>query len=112
MHAGQGSVALVFALLASACSPAPPPARYSVEEYRAHAELRHAQIARCQQDPGSLRKTPDCINAQQAAAFQDRLRLRDVPPVGLDPKRNPSYRPAPGETQDAGEPLAPPDETQ
>lgn len=107
MRAGEGSIALVFALLASACSPGPP-ARYTVEEYRANAERRHAQVARCERDPGSLRKTPDCINAQQAAAFEDRLRLRDAPPVGLNPKRNPSYRPAPSEAQDAGEPATPP----
>lgn len=108
MRACEGSIALVFAWLASACSPEPPPARYTLDEYRANAELRHAQIVRCQQDPGSLKKTPDCINAQQAAALEDRLRLRDAPPIGLDPKRNPPYRAAPGETQDAGESATPP----
>lgn len=108
MRAGEGSIALVLALLASACSPEPPRARYTVEEYRANAELRHAQITRCQQDPGSLRKTPDCINAQQAAAFEDRLRLRNAPPIGLDAKRNPSHRPPPREAQDAGEAATPP----
>jgi hypothetical protein len=86
----HSSIALLFALLTSACSPQPPIARYTVEEYRANAELRRAQVERCARDPGSLKKTPDCINAQTAAAFEDRLRLRDTPPVGLDPRRNPS----------------------
>ncbi len=103
---------MVFALLTSACSPEPPSARHTVDEYRANAQLRHAQVARCQEDPGSLKKTPDCINAQQAAAFEDRLRLRDAPPVGLDPTRNPSYRPLPSEAQDADErATSAPDET-
>ncbi|MGH8239316.1 MAG: EexN family lipoprotein, partial [Steroidobacteraceae bacterium] len=74
MSCRKGSLSLALALLASACSPAPEQARYTVDEYRANAELRHAQVARCQSDPGTLKKTPDCINAQQAAAFEDRLR--------------------------------------
>jgi hypothetical protein len=74
----------VVALLGSACSRAPEEARYTVEEYRANAELRQEQIARCRRDPGTLKTTPDCINAQTAAAFEDRLRLREAPPVGLD----------------------------
>jgi hypothetical protein len=74
----------VVALFGSACSRAPEEARYTVEEYRANAKLRQEQIARCGRDPGALKKTPDCINAQTAAAFEDRLRLREAPPVGLD----------------------------
>lgn len=105
---GDGWVPVVFALLASACSPEPPAVHHTVEDYRANAELRHAQIARCQQDPGSLKKTPDCINAQQAAAFEDRLRLRDAPPVGLDPSRNPSYHPPRDEDRDGRERTTPP----
>jgi hypothetical protein len=108
MRPFERSLALTLALLASACSREAQPARYTVEEYRANAELRHAQVARCQRDPGSLKKTPDCINAQAAAAFEDRLRLRDTPPVGLDPKRNPSDRRLQDEEQDSGEPPTPP----
>ena len=78
-----------LAWLVCACSKPVEQARYTVEEYRSNAELRHAQVARCVSDPGSLRKTPDCINAQQAAASEDRLRLRDLPPIGLDPKPSP-----------------------
>jgi len=81
------AISIILALLAIGCSPPPEQARYTVDEYRANAELRHAQVERCQRDPGSLKKTPDCINAQTAAAFEDRLRLRDAPAVGLDPKR-------------------------
>ncbi len=66
------------------CARAPEEARHSVDEYRADPQLRHAQVARCRQDPGSLRMTPDCINAETAASFEDRVRLRDAPPIGLD----------------------------
>ena len=86
----QRSHIVVLALLMGACSPAPEHAKYTVEEYRANTELRHAQVARCQSDPGNLKRTPNCINAHQAAAFEDRVRLRDLPPIGLDPKQNPS----------------------
>lgn len=85
-------------------------ARYTLEEYRTNAQLRRAQVERCRQDPGSLKKTPDCINAQQAAALEDRLRLRDAPPAGLDPKHNSSYRPPPSESQAADQPATPPDD--
>ena len=77
----------------AACSRAPAEARHTVEEYRADAALRRAQMERCQRDPGALRRTPDCINAQTAAAFEDRLRLRDAPPVGLE-KGEDSAKPA------------------
>jgi hypothetical protein len=77
------SLSIVFVLWMCACSPTPERARYTVQEYRSNAELRHAQVARCENDPGSLGKTPDCINAHQAAAFEDRVRLRDLPALGL-----------------------------
>lgn len=111
MRVVDWSIPLVLALVTGACSPEPPQARYTVEEYRANAELRHAQVARCQRDPGALKKTPDCINAQTAAAFEDRLRLRDAPPVGLDPKRNPSHPASAVDPRGAGEREKAPDET-
>ena len=53
------------------CSP--DRARYTVEEYRADATLAPAQMERCRTIPGRLAKTPDCINARQAAALEDRF---------------------------------------
>ena len=73
----------VFSLVLIACAPDQAKARHSVEEYRANAELRREQVARCTQDPGTLRSTPDCINAQAASAFEDRTSLRETPAVGL-----------------------------
>lgn len=71
-------------LLLAACAQEPQRARYTVEEYRADAELRQAQLARCRDDPGTLAKSPDCVNAERAALVEDRARLRELPAVGLD----------------------------
>jgi hypothetical protein len=76
------SVLVLLELTACACGP--DEARHTVEEYRADPVLRHAEIERCRGRPGTLRGTPDCINAETAAALEDRLRLRDAPPVGLE----------------------------
>lgn len=75
---------IVFGIAVAGCSP--DRARYTVDEYRADATLRHSQMERCKGDPGSLAKTPDCINARQAAVLEDRVQLRDLPPVGLGEK--------------------------
>lgn len=95
----QRTAVTALAWLAVACTPSPEPARYTVDEYRADAQLRRAQVARCERDPGTLRETPDCINAQTAAAFEDRLRLRDAPPVGLDRAREPDEGDPPQSTE-------------
>lgn len=77
---------LLVVLVGSVSACAPDQARHTVDEYRANTELRHVEVKRCQSDPGTLAKTPDCINARQAAVFEDRVRLRDVPAVGLGQK--------------------------
>lgn len=72
-----------FCLLVAACSPAPETARHTVPEYQADKELRERQMAACARDPGTLGKTPDCVNAKQAQATNDIGSARDLPPVGL-----------------------------
>lgn len=86
MRLSERAVSVALLLLVGACSPQPDMARYTVDEYRADTELRHAQVKRCRSDPGTLRENPDCINAEAAASFEDRTRLRDAPPVGLGSK--------------------------
>jgi hypothetical protein len=66
--------------LVSACSPAPEVARHTVDEYRADEAMRDAMLARCTNDPGTLGKTPDCVNANQAERLQSHRSLRDIPP--------------------------------
>jgi hypothetical protein len=77
------AIFVVFSLVFVACAPDKAKARHTVDEYRVDAELRREQLAHCAQDPGTLRGTPDCINAQSASAFEDRTSLREAPAVGL-----------------------------
>ena len=44
---------------------------------------------RCTNDPGTLSKTPDCINAQEAERLEGYGSLRNSGPIGLDSKRKP-----------------------
>jgi hypothetical protein len=95
---------IVIGIVVTGCSP--DQARYTVDEYRADATLRHSEMERCKDDPGSLAKTPDCINARQAAVLEDRVRLRDLPPVGLSDKS--SQTPADAkDTERTGRPTVP-----
>ena len=96
---------IVVGIAVAGCSP--DRARHTLAEYRADANLRHSQMERCKEDPGTLAKTPDCINARQAAVLEDQVRLRDMPPVGLGEK--PPRKPDSDlkRTEDADEPAAP-----
>lgn len=96
---------IAFGIAVSGCSP--DRARYTVDEYRADANLRHSQMERCKEDPGTLAKAPDCINARQAAVFEDRVRLRDMPPVGLSEKPSKKADTDLKRTEGADEPAAP-----
>ena len=67
------------------CAREPPTAEHTVAEYRSNADLRRGQFARCTNDPGTLGKTPDCVNAREAQRVEDMRSVRDLPPVGLPP---------------------------
>jgi len=78
------------------CSPSTVTAHHTVSEYRADAALRHRQMAVCSNDPGTLGATPDCINAQQAARMEDTQSLRQLPPILLPEKKQPTAKDAQG----------------
>ena len=65
------------------CSQVPEMARHTVPQYRADAELRRQQLAACTNDPGTLARTPDCINATEAEKLESLGSLRDRPSIGL-----------------------------
>jgi hypothetical protein len=67
------------------CAKQPEVARHKVAEYRANAELRREQFARCTADPGALGSTPDCVNVRQATLLEDTRSVREMPPVKLPP---------------------------
>jgi hypothetical protein len=70
------------------CSPQPESARYTVPQYRADAALRADRLAACADDPGTLGRSPDCVNAREAKRLEESHSLRDLPPVGLIPDRS------------------------
>ncbi len=76
-------------LLLTGCEPAPQVARHTVEEYRVARDLRESMLRSCADDPGTLRDTPDCVNAQRAATLESRGSLRASDPVGLEPASRP-----------------------
>lgn len=82
---------MIITIAAAACAPAPEPTHQTVEYYRANREAREAIVAECANDPGSLGKTPDCINAKQAASIEGIGNLRDLPPLNL-PETIPGQR--------------------
>ena|ERR1700732_44156 len=84
-----GMVAVTLVAMTSAgifgCTREPPVAQHTVAEYQSNPDLRREQFARCTNDPGTLGKTPDCVNAREAQRLEDMRSVRDLPPVGLPP---------------------------
>jgi hypothetical protein len=84
-HGASGTrlcLGIVVTIGAAACAPLPDPTHQTVDYYRANREAREAKLAECENDPGALAQTPDCINAK-AAARRDVKTLRDLPPLDL-----------------------------
>jgi hypothetical protein len=67
----------------TACAPAPDRARFTVDYYRTHAQVRNSTVAQCANDPASLSQTPDCVNALEAARIEGVGSLKTLPPMGL-----------------------------
>lgn len=83
MKRGVRSLLLSILATVTGCERTPPAATYTVEQYRADAELRRATLERCAQDAGTLRDHPNCLNAQRAAVLEGRGGLRSSGPIGL-----------------------------
>lgn len=61
----------------AACSPASP--GHDKAYYAAHDAERAAQLTACQNDPGRLAATPNCVNAQSADADAHAAHFYDAP---------------------------------
>ena len=57
--------ATVLPFIAVGCAPSAGPAR-TVSYFQAHPKEREAVFKRCADDPGTLGKTAECVNAEQA----------------------------------------------
>jgi hypothetical protein len=77
------SAATVVALGLTCCARQPEVAQHTVAEYRANADFRREQFARCTNDPGTLGNTPDCVNAREAQRLEDMGSVRNTPPIEL-----------------------------
>jgi hypothetical protein len=80
-------IAVLVLVSLVACTRQPEVAHHTVEEYRADKTLRQDTFKRCANDPGSLGKSPDCINAREAERLESIGSLRDSNPLGLDAKK-------------------------
>jgi hypothetical protein len=81
------TLAALVLLGAASCSREPDTAHHTVEQYRSDKSLRQEVFGKCTSDPGTLGKTPDCINAREAERLESYGTLRDSGPVGLDSKK-------------------------
>ena len=84
--ARSGLWALVTSFHLAGCAPAPKP--HSVAEFRADSALRAQILARCANDPGDLRNTPDCVNATEAERLEGVGSLRALAPLAVPPVSN------------------------
>ena len=64
------------ALLAACSQPAPS---HDKAYYAAHDAERATQLAACQNDPGRLASTPNCVNAQAAESDARTAHFYDIP---------------------------------
>ena len=78
---------VVTILSAVACAPVPDQARHTVEDYATDPALRQETLTRCTSDPGTLEKTPDCVNVKEAERRVGIGSLRELTPLDL-PKQN------------------------
>jgi hypothetical protein len=77
---------VVVTISSAACAPSPEPAAHTVAYYREHSEVRHAKLVACGDDPGTLGRTADCVNALEASRIEGIGSQRDLPPLGLPTK--------------------------
>jgi hypothetical protein len=63
-------IAVAFIATASGCcrDSQPPKATHTVDQYLAKPDLLEEKLRECANNPGELRDTPDCINANAASA--------------------------------------------
>jgi len=81
MHPITQNFALVFAAVMvfalSGCTEQAEPVQ-TVDWYKEHKEEREAMVQRCQNNPGEIAMTPNCINSVQAASDIQREEISSV----------------------------------
>ena len=73
-------LATVLPLIAAGCAPSAGPVR-TVSYFQAHPKEREALFKRCADDPGTLGKSPDCVNAERAEEIAGIGSFSHLPPM-------------------------------
>ena len=76
--------ATALSLIAAGCGPSAGPAR-TVSYFQAHPKEREAVFKRCADDPGTLGKTAECVNAERAEEIAGIGSFRDLAPMQFPP---------------------------
>src|SRR5688572_15900337 len=85
---------VIWATVTLGCTQSPEKARHTIDEYLADDAMRQKQVALCVNDPGSIGKTPDCINATRAEARARRgsFSTRFRPSFDVSPSTKPKEK--------------------
>ena len=76
--------ATVLSLMAAGCGSSSGPAR-TVSYFQAHAKEREALFKRCADDPGTLGKSAECVNAERAEEIAGIGSFRHLAPMQFPP---------------------------
>ena len=104
MHATAASCLTLSACVVMGCVRDGDVAVRTVEYYQAHTTERSEELRRCENNAGSTREQPNCINARTAERIESVGSLRDLPALGLPTTpsaQKPSRRPASSPSRDA-----------
>lgn len=82
----RGLTAVAFAALVAGCSSetekpaetAPKAEVFDVQYYLNNEQARRKTLVECQDNPGALEDTPNCVNATEAAKQVRRQEMRDA----------------------------------
>lgn len=74
--------ATVLPLIGTGCGSSSGPAR-TVSYFQEHPQERESVFKRCADDPGTLGKSADCVNASRAEAIAGIGSFRQLPPMAF-----------------------------
>ena len=74
---------VVTAVSAAGCAPVPDLATQKVDYYTGHAKERQTMLEQCENNPGELASSPNCVNAMAAASLAGQGSLRTLPSLQL-----------------------------
>lgn len=95
-------LAAALPFIAAGCGSSGP-AR-TVSYFQAHPKEREAVFARCANDPGTLGKSAECVNASHAEAIAGIGSFRQLPRMAFPPVPGSKVKPRAGASDHKSEP--------